>query len=293
MRHIEVFRAVMLARSMTGAANMLYVTQSAVSKIIRELEDQLGFVLFTRRKGGLIPSPEAISLFAEVERVFLGLDKIVRTGERIRSKRQGQLRIVTMPALSTFFLQGVVRAFHKECPDVSISLETYNSREIADLVASGQFDLGYAMTPIDDAQNVVCRVMRINCVCVLPAGHRLSAKEVIDVSDFAGEHFISLASGNTTRLKIDAMFKNENVAREMLIEAAWSAAVIGLVANELGLSIIDPFTAQVATIVGCVVRPLGQQVEFSFAELRPRQGTENTIAELFSKHFTEQYQALV
>jgi DNA-binding transcriptional LysR family regulator len=285
MRHIEVFRAVMLTRSMTGAADMLFVSQSAVSKIVREFEDELGFPLFTRGKGGANPTPEAVALYAEVERAFVGLDRISRTAERIRSRRHGQLRIVAMAALTTVFLPRVIRCFNEQCPEVSISLETYNSAEVVGLVATGLFDIGYAMTPIDTHQVVTSEVMHLDCVCLLPAGHRLAGKRVVRAKDFEGERFVSLANGNTTRLKTDALFKNENVEREMVLDASWSASVSGLVAEGLGVAIVEPFSAELARRAGCQVRNLAQKIEFSFAELRPPHASQNELANIFGQHF--------
>lgn len=287
MRHIEVFRAVMLTRSMTGAADMLFVSQSAVSKIVREFEDELGFPLFTRGKGGAVPTPEAVALYVEVERAFVGLDRISRTAERIRSRRHGQLRIVAMAALTSVFLPQVIRSFNAQCPEVSISLETYNSPEVVGLVATGLFDIGYAMTPVDTHQVAASEVMHLDCVCILPAKHPLGGKRLLRAKDLEGERFISLVNGNTTRLKTDAMFKNENVSREMMLDANWSTSVSGLVAEGLGVAIVEPFSAELAARAGCIVRKLAQKIEFSFAELRPHHASQNELAAIFGQHFQQ------
>ncbi|CAB3664905.1 Octopine catabolism/uptake operon regulatory protein OccR [Achromobacter deleyi] len=293
LRHIEVFRTVMLVRSMTVAADTLFVTQSAVSKIIRELEEDVGFVLFERRHSGLVPSAEAKSLFVEVERVFLGLDKVSRAAERIRSRREGQLRLVVMPSLSSHFIQGVIRSFSAECPGVGVSLFTYNSPEVIELAASSQFDLGYAMTPIDRDRGVDCDVMTADCVCVLPPGHPLAAKSRIDVADFDGQAFVALAANNSTRLKIDAIFRSANVAPSARFEASWSAGVMGFVAQGMGLAILDPFSAQTAPLSGCEVRPLTRPIDFSFAEIKASHNAPNELTEIFGRHFRTALRALV
>ncbi|MGF1948937.1 hypothetical protein ACQUFD_17920, partial [Enterococcus gallinarum] len=77
---------------------------------------------------------------------------------------------------------------------------------------------------------------------------------VVRAKDFEGERFVSLANGNTTRLKTDALFKNENVEREMVLDASWSASVSGLVAEGLGVAIVEPFSAELARRAGCQVR---------------------------------------
>jgi DNA-binding transcriptional LysR family regulator len=282
VRHVEAFRAVMLTRSMTSAADVLFVTQSAVSKLIKEFEAQLGFSLFTRKRGGLVPSAQAFALLAEVDRLFLGLEKIAQAAERIRSRRHGQLRVVAMPSMTTGFLQGAVADFSREHAGVSVSLSTYNSAEVVELVASGQFDLGYAMTPIARDRGLRAEISLVDCVCILPPAHRLRHRRQIGARDLANEPFISLSSGNATRLKVDAMFKNENIERRLDIEATWSAAVVGFVAKGMGVSIVDPFSAEMARALGCSVHPLVQSVAFSFAKLTSPSSGANALASIFS-----------
>ncbi|MDH2236200.1 LysR substrate-binding domain-containing protein [Pigmentiphaga sp. GD03639] len=292
VRHIEAFQAVMVTRSMTSAADVLFVTQSAVSKLIKEFEEQVGFELFTRKRGGLVPSPEAHSLLAEVDRLFLGLEKIALAAERIRSKRHGQLRIVAMPSLTTGFLQGVVAAFSREHPDVSVSLLTYNSPEVVELVASGQFDLGYAMTPISRDRGLVAHVSLVDCVCILPPRHPKRRRRELDPGDLAGEPFVSLAADNPTRMKVDALFKNENIHRHLAFEAGWSAAVVGFVAQGMGASILDPFSTDMALALGCSVHRMTQPIPFSFAEIKASSTTRNDLADLFSAQLEERLRGL-
>ncbi|QPC44050.1 LysR family transcriptional regulator [Kaustia mangrovi] len=290
-RQIEAFRAVMLTRSMTGAARILSVTQSAVSKIMHELEDELGFVLFSRRKGGLEPTPEAHALYMEVRKSFLGLDKIARAAQRIRAGRQGRLRIVSVPALTTGFLQKVVRVFLESGHRVEITLDTYNNEEVVDLVALGHADIGITMTPIDSYAVNVSPVMTAPCVCLLPHGHRLAAKERISLEDLRGEPFISLAENTTTRIRIDAAFRAANIARAGGLEARWSASVAAFVAQGLGVAIIEPFTARAHAHCGYVIRPLKQKIEFSFAEVTPKQSIQSTIARDFLDCFRQEVAA--
>lgn len=282
-RQIEAFRAVMLTHSMTEAANLLSVTQSAVSKIMKEMEDEVGFSLFARRQGGLVPTSEAKLLFTEVDRVFVGIDRVSRAAERIKARHHGQIKIVAMSALSSAFLQRAVSEFSKTRPTVGVSIETYNSLEVIDLVASGQFDLGYAMSPVRSENVRADTVLRTRCVCILPMGHDLASHDVIDIRDLAGSSFISLPVGNTTRLQIDSICSVMNISRSIIIETNWSVAVAVLVSEGLGVSIIDPFTATLATKLECVVRPLMQDIDFSFSELRPQHSSENLLANEFSQ----------
>lgn len=292
LKQVEAFRAVMLGKSMTEAAKLLFVTQSAVSKIMREFEQEIGFELFSRRKGGLLPTAAANSLYVEVERVFVGLDQVINTAERIRLGQEGRLRIVAMSTVSCGFLQSVIAEFRQKHPKVSVAIETYNSREVTNLVASGLFDLGFATSPIETDKVVAQQLWKVRCVCVLPPQHCLARRRTVSPIDLKDENFISLSSGNTTRLAIDSMFRSENVHRNIEMEASWSIAVSSMVSNGLGVSVIDPFTAQIAKQCGCVVRPFSPPIDYSFALLRAQGAATNALVDDFAKSVQRRLVAL-
>ena len=293
IRQIEAFRAVMLTRSMTAAAQMLSVTQPAVSKIMKELQNDVGFSLFVRRQGGLEPSAEALALFAEVERVFVGVERVNRTADRIKARHHGQLRIVAMSAVTSFLIGKVVRTFKARHPGISVSIETYNSPEVIDLVASGQCELGYAVTPVSSDAVSSRKLYNTNLVCILPKGHRLQAQSTIDLRELADEEFISVLGWNTTRLTIDAAFRAADVSRRLNLEAGWSATVSSLVAEGLGVAIIEPFTAELSAKCGCIVRSLEQPIEFSFAEISAKTAAPNELVEAFSTAFAEELEKFI
>ena len=103
-RQVEAFRAVVLTGGVGMAAKLINVTQPAVSRMIRDLQQQLGLTLFERRGTGLVPTSEALSLYAEVERAFVGLDRISQMATELRTRRAGFLRIAALPALANGFL---------------------------------------------------------------------------------------------------------------------------------------------------------------------------------------------
>lgn len=289
IRQLETFRAVMMTRSMTDAARMLSVTQSAVSKIMKELQADVGFSLFIRRQGGLEPSIEAIALYAEVSRVFIGVERVERAAGQIRQRRFGQLRIVAMSSLTSYFIGGVVRVFKARHPHVSVSIETYNSPEVVSLVEGRYGDLGYAVTPVASDAVTVHRLFRTALVCILPRGHRMSKKASIRLPDLADENFVSVLNWNNTRVAIDAAFRSANVGRKLDLDAGWSATVSALVAEGLGVAIIDPFTAKLSAQCGCEVKPLKEPIEFCFAEIRPKAAPSNELAEAFSRTLIEAF----
>lgn len=281
-RQMEAFRAVMLAHSFTAAGQMLNVTQGAVSKIMADLEREVGFALFSRRKGGITPTVEALSLMREVETSYRGLERIARSADRIREGQQGSLRIGSIPALSTGFTQGVLADFLRDNRAISITLDTRNSAGVVDLVCDGFCDVGLAMTPATSPGIRTLRMLDVPCVAIIPPNHALTAKEYLDLTDFEGHDFISLGDNTTTRLKINAAFRAANIERRLRIETRWSASVCGFVAQGFGVSIIEPFTAESLRYMGFEIRPLAETIAFSFAAIVPRHRPISRLANEFT-----------
>ena len=109
-RQVEAFRAMMLTGSVTEAAKLMNVTQPAVSRLLRDFQALLKMELFEKRGTGLVPVAAATALYMEVERSFVGLERITATAEEIRSRRTGTLRIAALPALANGFLPRLLRA---------------------------------------------------------------------------------------------------------------------------------------------------------------------------------------
>ena len=137
-RQLEAFRTVMEAGSVTAAAERLLVTQPAVSRLIQDLESAIGVSLFERLRGRLSPTVEAQVLYEEVQRSFIGLDKILRTAEDIRTFGAGTLRIAAMPAMALGFLPEVIGRFSDQHRNVNVSLQIRSSTKVMEWIASQQ-----------------------------------------------------------------------------------------------------------------------------------------------------------
>lgn len=288
-RQIEAFRALMLSRSMTEAAQFLSVTQPAVSKIITQLEEGLGFSLFDRRQGKLSPTDDGYILYAEVEQSFSGLERIKRVAGRIQNRTTGNLRLAVLPTFATGFVARVVKRLYQTANRLHLSIQAYNSEEAVGLVASGLCDLGFAMTPVNTTRVHVRPVMSIPSFCILPPGHRLKARKSLSILDLEGEAFIATAEGTSSRLRTDALFASMNVSRTIQTEARWSLTISELVQAGLGCSIVDGFTAAGFAERGGLVRPLHEKLDFTFVNFTRMTEARSTAIRLFIEAFEVEF----
>lgn len=262
-RQIEAFRALMLTGSTVHAAELMKVTQPAVSRLLRSLQEGLGLVLFERRGGRLVPTAEALSLYNEVERSFVGLDRIAAAAAELRARRAGVLRIAALPALANGFLPRFVGRFLRERPKLDLAVYGLLSHLVLDWAASGQCDLGFAAATLNHPAVARHPLPPTRLVAVVPAGHRLARRRRLRPEDFADEDFVSLSPGASSRHQIDAVFDAAGVKRRLRIETPLTEILCGIVASGAAVGIADIFTAREYEGAGLVVRPFEPPVTFS------------------------------
>jgi DNA-binding transcriptional LysR family regulator len=288
LRQLEAFRAVMMTGSVTNAAESLHLSQPAVSRLISELERSVGFKLFERVKGSTpIATPEGAALFQEVERSFLGLQVVRQAALDIRNFRTGNLRIVCLPALANSFIPVVIKTFRRVNPAVKIQLQTRSSSTVRLWVAAQQFDLGLA-TPGSDVRGVEAELfMKSRGVCVLPQDHPLTAKGTIVPADLRDEPFISLAAEDPARAKVDQVFTDAAVTRNIVVETQFAMTICGLVAQGLGCAIVSSASVTQHLTPGCVIRPFEPAIEFQYMLYLPSHRPPSRIAENFLNHLRQ------
>lgn len=290
-RQIEAFRALMLTGSVSAGAQLLNVTQPAVSRLIRDLQQGLGLKLFERRGARLVPTVEARALYGEVERSFVGLDRIAQAAAELRAGRAGRLTIAALPGLANGFLPRFVGRFLAGRPKIDMALFGLPSHFVLDRVVSMQCDLGFAVIPVEHPAVVVERMPPVALVAVLPRGHRLAKRRIVRPRDLAGEPFISLGHSTLTRFRIDAVFADHDVERVMRIETPLSEIACGLVGGGAGVTVCDPFTAREYGARGVVVRRFEPRLDFEFAALYSAQRGLSAVAREFVDSFAAHVRA--
>nr|WP_282186851.1 LysR substrate-binding domain-containing protein [Azospirillum brasilense] len=269
VRQLEAFRAFMLARTTNGAAAILGISQPAISRLIEQLERSLRFELFDRKNGRLVPTPEADIFFEEVERTFVSVDKISEIARDIQAARMGSLTVAAMPALAHAFLPTVIARFATRHPQARISVLVFPSTKIEELVSAHHVDFGLGEFPFVRSGINAAEFCHTPYVLAMPAGHPLAALPQVSVTDLAGVPFISLSSNTAARHAIDQQFLMANVPLEQYYDAQNSGVIAGMIAQGLGVGLIDPFTARDFRGRGIDVRPFEPQIPFRVGVLHP------------------------
>lgn len=283
-KHWEAFNAVLHVGSFTQAARLLRTSQPSISRLLKELQERLGFALFTRADGRSWPTAEALALHDEVERSFVGLERIAERAAQIKDQRVEQLRIVSMPALAHQFLPAALARFLKEHRGVAAALQVQRSETIASWVSTRQFDIGFAMLPMEKPGVEIELFDPAIGVCVMLPDHPLAARDVITPRDLHGLAFVGKGRDSFAHLPLQRALDDAGSMPDIRVDTPIAAVACELVANGVGVTITDRFTAGAFTSRGLIWRRFEPDVPYNFGVLFPSHSQRTNLVEAFM-HF--------
>lgn len=287
----------MEAGTVSKAADRMLITQPAVSKLISAFEASVPVPVFKREGGRLVPTPEARQLYAEVDRVFSGISELDRFAHSLADRTSGHVSIGVLPALSIGAVQEFVSAFLTERPDVQISLQTRTSMQSIEQLLLRKIDVGIAVNPPYTPEVDLRHLVDAKGVCILPYGHPLAEKDIVQASDLHQQDFISLTNLDGSLQRVEASFLNDRAKPRVRIETPVTATACACVAAGMGISIVDPFVAD-AFSHRLQIRKYEPDVFFSIFSCKLSNTTSVTqLAHLFQDelhdHFPKQYGQLI
>lgn len=281
LRQLETFRAVVESGSMTETGKMLGISQPAVSRQIRDLESLFGIKLFIRRAGRIEPTKDAFALHEEVERCLSGLEQMTKFAGDLAQFRRQRLRIASTVGHSYFFLPKVILAFHQVYPDVTISLRSGLSPEVVDLIEKGQSDFGFAILPVDTDGVVIGQMPEAQLVCVMPESHPLTKLKIIEPRHLAEIPLLLISENSLIRKRLLQAFEEAAIKTNVILESTYTGPICSLVAQGMGVSILDYVTAEAYLDRGIVVRPFSPGIPCELKLVTPADRTLSKPAQTF------------
>ena len=278
-RQLAMFRAIMLHGNLGRAAEVSHSSQPTLSRELARLEQLLGFDLFDRVRGRLRPTLRAMALMQEVERSFIGLEQIGARARELRTLCVGRLRLACLPALAHALVPRALVLLATARPDAAVSVCPEESPWLEQAMSEQRYDLGLSEATEAPAGVKLHTLLQVNEVAVLPGGHALCHKAVLEPQDFAGERFISLAPDDRYRQAIDVMFASAGVTRNTCLETASAVAVCAMVRQGLGVAIVNPLTALELAGPYLIVRPLSVAIAFKVSLLLPEVAAPHPLQE--------------
>lgn len=269
-RQIEAFRAVIISGTVSRAAELMGVTQPNVSRLVGELEDAVGFALFDRVKGRLIPTPEGQAFFRDVDASFKGLDLLRSSAARIRDFGSGHIRVASLAAAGSTIIPRAVKRFRQSFPTAIVTLSIMTSASVRNHVVDGEYDLGLAADEVD-LSGVEHQIFgSFAAVCAIPAGHPLAERSVVRPVDFHAVDYVALSPEDRARLQFDRYCAEAGSKPNLVIETPFAITACALALEGVGVAIVNPLAVDGFADRGLVFRPFEPSVYFkSYLLFRP------------------------
>ncbi|AZO00168.1 LysR family transcriptional regulator [Mesorhizobium sp. M9A.F.Ca.ET.002.03.1.2] len=277
LHDVDVFNAIMITRGASTAATLLDTSQPAISRSLAKLEAELGFKLFDRIRGRLVPTREGELFHAEVKANLVGLDRLKLRAAQIKEVGTGTIRVASLSALGHGLVPRAIVAFSRKHRQVRISYQVRTSNVVRDLVASGSFDIGLAADEVDTSGVIHSVFNTPRAVCVMPKNHRLAEKAVITPTDLADEAFLALSPEDTVRVAMDKVFAAYGVRPRILIETPYGLTIAILAAKGMGVGLVNPSVIADRMIAGIIAIPFEPAVHFRALILRPPDGINSAL----------------
>ena len=280
LRQIEVFRAVMIAGSVTDAARLLCVSQPGVSRMLGHIELQLGLKLFQRIKGKLRPTPEAQALYARVVQVYHGVKRIEDCARELKTGAGLALRVLASPSIALELLPQAVAETTTQFPDARVYMETQLVREIVGQLVAGDADLAIASLPVDHPMLQCNPLGRWSLCCVFHVEHQFSARRAIDPRDILKERLIAFSPDTPQGKAISQWSAEVDLPINSKIEVRSGQVACALAASGVGIAVVDSLTAHAWMHPKLAFRPITNAPTFNAYEIR----NTNAAPSLISSH---------
>jgi DNA-binding transcriptional LysR family regulator len=242
LRQLEILRAVVESGSFTGAGRRLHVSQSAISRQILLLEEELNEPLFLRVGRRVRITATGETLVNLGRRVLADIDEtrthILDSGATL----SGTLRLVGGMTVCLYVFPDLLKQFRRLHPNVELRLTTGNTARLIRRLLNGTADLGLLTLPIDQPNLVSVPMMREELLLVTAPTHALARRREVSSKDLARQTFVLFESGSNSRRVIDQFFVREQIAPKVAMETENVEIIKAFVRAGLGVAIV-PYQA--------------------------------------------------
>lgn len=288
-KQLEAFEAIMTSGSTIGAAQRLGLSQSAVSRLLAQFEEDLGLRLFVREKGRLTPTREAQALLQDAHGLVDSAQCFRRHSEQLRlgGFKRRLLKVAVPSTLASQLLPAVAQAFMLAHPDVVLEVLSGSYGDTERAILSRDADLGLVRVPMEmpGLQATVC--LESDSVCIMPRGHPLELLESIGVPDLEDVPLVLLGRQRQIRHEIDMAFRQARVLPRVAVEVHSVAVACGFVAQGLGVSIVNALLASYCRHMEFSSRPFRPRISYQLGIASIENQPAAPLAEAFTQHMVD------
>lgn len=290
IRQLEALKSVAELGSMTRAAKDLDISQPAVSRLIADLSEELGFSLLERKDGRLVATREARYILPDIGRVLEMMDHISDTSRNLNARTAGHLRVACLPGFATSHLPAVVAAFLESRPNVTLTIEPDRPERILEWIIGEQYDFGITDS-FEGHPAIDSTTVNIRTVCIFPIGHRFSDLKQVRPEDLNNERWIHTRRDSKFYQTLSDLFQKHSVNPKPIVETRQFTAACELVTLGVGVSVVSELDAR--SYAGRLeYRPFAADAAHQLSLVRPIHKMPSMITLDFMKAFEESLASL-
>lgn len=291
-RRLKVFHTVGGVSSFTRAAEILHMTQPAVTHQIRQLEEEFNARLFDRSNNRIKLTPAGEHVLEYADRILNLYDEMQESVKTMTGDRTGLVTLGASTTIGEYMLPGLLGGFRKYLPEVQIRLRVANTDAVVGMVADNTIELGVVECEVENQLLRVEECRQDDLFVIVPPGHALEGQSHVEPWQLIGTPFINREDGSGTRTVIEQYFNRCGISAKDLycpFELGSTEAIKGAVRAGVGLSIVSGCTIEKEQALGqLVVLPLNPPLQRSFYLVRQKQKFRTQLMEeLFQ--FARQY----
>lgn len=251
--YYRIFYETALHQSFSKAAKHLYISQSAISQCIHQLEADLDAVLFVRSRRGITLTKEGELLFQKVESAMQSILQGETLLARLHHLDSGSLTIAAGDTITSHYLLPYLEQFHATYPGIRIEMANSYSHQMLQIVKEGKAELAFVNMPISDDELCIEPCFEIHDIFVCSPKHTL--KQSYSWKDMSKEPLILLEENSSSRHYLNKQFKDKGVTLEPQIEIAAHDLLLRFASINLGVScVIEEFSKE--SLSGGLVLPM-------------------------------------
>jgi DNA-binding transcriptional LysR family regulator len=279
LRQLRVFIEVARLQSFSRAGDEIGLTQSAVSRCVRELEAEIGLKLIDRTTREVLLTDVGGNLIASVSRLLTDLDDALREIREMGEQRRGRVVVAASPTVACRLMPQVIAGCGQQFPFITLGLRDDVQSDVVRKVKSGEVDFGVIIGPLS-ADDLASESLMTDSFCLVSrSDHPLAAQQQVAWTDLEGQRLVMLDYASGSRPIIDAVMAQHDVKATVVQELGHSATVFGLVEAGIGVSVLPRLALPVPADSSLVARPLVPRAERTVELVRRRDRSLSPAAE--------------
>ena len=242
LRQLEILQAIAETGSFTACGRKLHVSQSAISRQILLLEEELGEPLFLRVGRKVRMTPAAESLVQLGKRVFQDVRETVGVITDRTRELGGRLRLSGGMTICLYVLPPLLKYLRRVHPQLDVRLKVTTAERSVEEIRAGRVDAGLLTLPVEESDLVTVPVMREELLIIAPPAHPLAKRRRVAPRDLAAQPFVLFEVGSATRRLIDQFFATEKIEPTIVMDTENVEIIKAMVKTGLGVGIV-PYQA--------------------------------------------------